>query len=104
MIPSITAAIRPSASRFLIGSVEPKRERMSPTWRFSKKASGSRSRWRNRSAVSRRLSVFCTSSRMNERSAVVITESAASRAKPRAKTVSRSASPLTITSSMATCR
>ena len=44
MRPSIRPVISPSASMLRIGSIEPKRDTMSPMCRFSKKESGKRTR------------------------------------------------------------
>ena len=44
MRPSIKPVISPSASMLRMGSIEPKRDRMSPMCRFSKKESGKRTR------------------------------------------------------------
>ena len=63
----MTAETTPRVMASWIGCTEPSRERMSPTWRFSKKSAGRRSRWRTRLPT-----IWKVSSAPNTRSAQVL--------------------------------
>ena len=71
MIPSITAAIMPSASRLRIGSMEVKRDRTSPTCRFSKKAERQPEQVVEQPRAELEVQDVLHDSRTSERSAVV---------------------------------
>ena len=104
MTPSIRARMRPSLIRLRTGSTELKRDRTSPICRFSKNDRGSRIRWWNSRAPKAKWSEFWRKMTITDLSQVTATVSAATRAKPSARTMSRSTSPLAITSSTVTCR